>query len=141
MHAGGNLQPGRTELVFGIEHFTLRSDLQRAAAQARLTISQPQRSIHHVQIVIEKGKAQIVAYAVATMLIHPQRGKRARLRLKLLIKRREAAVEAHHQRQLFARGKLNQPFGILNIFCQRLIHADVDTRIEQLAHHLIVRCR
>ena len=107
-----------------------------------MAVAQPQRRIHNVQIIIQKGEAQIVwPNAVGAVLIHPQRGERVRLRLQLLVKRRKAAVETHHQRQFFARGQLNQPFGILNIFRQRLIHADVNPRIEQLAYHLIVGCR
>ena len=42
-----------------------------------------------MQIIIQKGEAQIVwPNAVGAVLIHSQRGKRARLRLKLLVKRR-----------------------------------------------------
>ena len=138
MHAGGNLQPGRTELVFGIEHFTLRSDLQRAAAQARLTISQPQRSIHHVQIVIEKGKAQIVAYAVATMLIHPQRGRLAQPPLQFTIEWRKAAIETDHQRQMTPGSQLDQRFRLAQFVRQRFIHTNMNPSIQQVIHYFIM---
>ncbi len=46
MHAGGDLQPGRTELMFGIEHFAPRA-IFSAAAQTCLTVGQP-RGIHHM---------------------------------------------------------------------------------------------
>ena len=92
-----------------------------------------------MEIIIQQREAQIVRPdAVRAVLIHPQRGKRARLCLKLLVKGREAAVEADHQRQFFTRRQLNQAFRVRNIFRQRFIHANVNARIEQLAHDLIV---
>ena len=95
-----------------------------------------------MQIIIEKRKAQIVwPDAVGTVFIHPQRGQRARLCLQLLIKRSEAAVKAHHQRQVLACRQLYQSLGILNVLRQGLIHTDVNTGIQQFADHLIVRCR
>ncbi len=139
VHAGGNLKVLNGKVMFRIDHLPLVVRHQGTAFQQRFAVAQPQRRIHNVQIVIQQRKAQIVwPNAVGAVLIHPKRSERARLRLQLLIKRREAAVEAHHQRQFFARCQLNQPFRIQDIFRQRFIHADVNARVEQFAHHLVV---
>ena len=128
------------KMMFGVNHFTLLVGQQRAALQLGFSVTQPQGRIHDVEIIIQQREPQIVRpHAVGTVLIHTQRGIRAGLRFKLLIERRKTAVEADHQRQLFTRGQLNQSFSILHIFRQRLINADVNACVQQLAHHLEVR--
>lgn len=100
MHAGRDLQMVNREMVFGVDHFTLLVREQRATLQLRVAAGEPQRRIHNVEIIIQQREAQIVRPdAIRAVLIHPQRGKRARLCLELLVKGREAAVEADHQRQ------------------------------------------
>ena len=127
------------KMVFRVHHLPSFVSDQGAAFQLCITVAQPQRGIHHVKIIIKKGKTQIVRpYAVGTMLIHTQRSHIAGLRFQLLVKRRKAAVKPHHQGQVFTRRQINQAFGVLHVFRQRFIHADVDARIEQLAYHLIV---
>ncbi|MNS87557.1 hypothetical protein D3C72_1215040 [compost metagenome] len=140
MHAGGHLNGVHREMVFGIHHLPVIVGLQGAAFQLCITVGQPQGRIDHMQIIIQQRKAQIVrANAVGAMLIHTQRCRRAKPGFEILIQRREPAIEPDHQRQIFARRQLNQTLGVMHILGQRFIDANVNTGIEQFAHHLIVR--
>ncbi len=83
-----------------------------------------------MQIVIKQRKAQIVADAIATMLIHPQRGRLAQPPLQLPIERREAAIKTDHQRQSTSRRQLDQRLRLTQLVRQWFIHTNMNPGIQ-----------
>ena len=113
VHGGGYLHIARAEMVLSIDHRPLIIGLQRAAGEPGLIPRQPQRGVHHMEIIIQQGKAQIVwPDTVGPMLVHPQRCRTGELRFKLPIERREAAVKADHQGEFLLCGEVNEPLGV-----------------------------
>ncbi len=75
MHAGRHLRAPAGEVVLGVQHFACGVGAQAAAQQLFASARQPQRSVHHVQVIIQQGKTQIVrADAVRPMFIHANGG-------------------------------------------------------------------
>ena len=143
VHTGGNLQSRLAEMVLGVKHMPFVGGLQNTIAKRRFAVRQPQRGIDHVQIIIKQREAQIVrANAVGTMFIHAQRRHLPGALFQLAVKRREASVETHHQRQIFTRRQRHQPLRIVELIGKRFIHADMNAGVQQFAHYRVVRgCR
>lgn len=83
-----------------------------------------------MQIVIKQRKAQIVADAIATVFIHPQRGRLAQPPLQLPIERRKAAIETDHQRQSTSRRQLDQRLRLTQLVRQWFIHTNMNPGIQ-----------
>ena len=83
-----------------------------------------------MQIVIQQRKAQIVAHAVATVFIHPQRSRVTELSFKFAIERGEAAIKSDHKSKMAAGRQLNQRLRIAKLVGQRFINADMNSGIE-----------
>ncbi len=129
----------RAEMVLSIDHRPLIVGLQRAAGKPGLIPRQPQRGVHHMEIIIQQGKAQIVwPDTVGPVLVHPQRCRTGELRFELPIEGREAAVKADHQGELLLCSEFNEPLSVGQVVGQRFIDANMNARLQQLADNLIV---
>ena len=86
-------------MVFGINQLT---DIVNAKATAKplpSVATQPQGGVHHVQVIVQQGKARIVGSdAVGTIFIHTNRRRLVHILLQLTVQRCKATVKANHQR-------------------------------------------
>ncbi len=130
MHAGGDVQSIVAKVVLGVDHLPLVIGEQRAAVELAFAARQPQGGIHHVKVVIQQRKAQILRPdAVAPVLVHAQRGPGSQPGFQIAVERREAAVKADHQDQILTCGQRHQPLGIGKALRQRFIDADMHTGV------------
>ncbi|MNC38543.1 hypothetical protein D3C75_871550 [compost metagenome] len=76
VHAGRNDGVTTGKVVFRVKHLARVVCAQLATLQAGVPASQPQRGIHHVQIIIQQGKTQILgSYAIGAVFIHTDRSR------------------------------------------------------------------